>query len=90
MSRIDLERIREWANAKLSGSRESQRAGHPYMRLRENVDAILGRVDCAISQSAGAPHGTPRRKAHLRLVWSKYSGDALQLHKADSHARLPT
>jgi hypothetical protein len=89
MSRIDLERVREWVNAKLSASQESQAAGHQYMKLRATVDAILAKVDCAISQSADVPRETPRRKAHLRLVWSRCSPDTPQLHQADDRVRLP-
>jgi hypothetical protein len=90
MSRIDLERVRAWADAKLSGSRESRGAGHQYMKLRASVDAILAKADDAVSRSASVPRETPRRKAHLRLVWSRYSRDTLQLHQADDRARLPT
>jgi hypothetical protein len=73
MSRIDLERVREWANAKLSGSKASPRAEHQYLKLRETVDALLAKVDCPRCQSAIVPPETPYRKAHLRLVWSRDS-----------------
>jgi hypothetical protein len=45
MSRVDLERVREWANAKLFGGQQCQRAEHPYMKLSETVDAILAKMD---------------------------------------------
>ena len=59
MSRIDLERVREWANAKLSGGRQCQRAEHPYMKLSETVDAILAKRDCITSEPASGAHETP-------------------------------
>jgi hypothetical protein len=43
MSRPDLERVREWATAKLSGG-QTFGAGHPYLKVRESVDAILARI----------------------------------------------
>jgi hypothetical protein len=71
MSRIDLERVREWANAKLSGGRQCRRAEQQYMKLSETVDAILAKVDCVTSEPASGAHETPRQNMHLRLVWSR-------------------
>jgi hypothetical protein len=53
MSRKDLERVREWANAKLSGGQQYQRAEHPYMKLSETVDAILAKMGRITSEPAG-------------------------------------
>jgi hypothetical protein len=75
MSRIDLERIREWANAKLSAGQKRQCAEHQYWKLRETVDTILAKTNSITSQSVSLPPETPRRRAHLRLVWSKCSRD---------------
>jgi hypothetical protein len=71
MSQIDLERVREWANAKLSASQESQRAGHHYMKVRETVDAILAKISCGTFERVSVPRETPVRTAQLRLVWSR-------------------
>jgi hypothetical protein len=80
MSRADLERVREWATTKLSGGQELLGAAHKYIKLRETVDAILARMNSAMPQSDSSLRNAPRRKTHLRLVWSNDSRDALQSH----------
>jgi hypothetical protein len=55
MSRVDLECIREWATAKLSGRQELPGAGCQYERLRETLDAILTKMDSAVPQSDNSP-----------------------------------
>jgi hypothetical protein len=88
MSRVDLESIREWATAKLSGRQELQGAGSQYERLRETLDAILTKMDSAVPQSDNSPCGSPSRKAHLRLEWCK-SRDVLLHGQAARLLRLP-
>jgi hypothetical protein len=53
MSQIDLERVREWANAKLSASQESQHAGHHYMKVRETASGALNLGGCGASEHIG-------------------------------------
>jgi hypothetical protein len=50
MSRIDLERIRYWATARLSGTLETQRAVHQYVKLPEITDSILAKMDATKSK----------------------------------------
>ncbi len=71
MTRDDLERVREWANAKLATGEEPPWAWYQYMKLRETLDAILAGMDakCVVtvpedSQPAAQRPGT----GHLRLV----------------------
>jgi hypothetical protein len=68
MSQIDLERIREWADAKLSGQ---QKAGteREYLKLYETVDAILTRRASAAASLVSALRPAPKRNAHLQLIW---------------------
>lgn len=84
MSRVDLERIHEWATAKLSGRQKLNGAGCQYERLRETVDAILTKMP----QSDNSHCDSPRRKAQLRLVWCK-SRDILLQGQAASLLQLP-
>ena len=58
MSRADLDRVHEWATSKLSACREPLSAGHPYISLRESVDAVLARMNS----------GMPPWDGSLRLV----------------------
>jgi hypothetical protein len=84
MSRVDLERIHEWATATLSDSQELDGAGCQYERLRETVDAILTKMP----QSDNSHYDSPRQKAQLRLVWCK-SRDILLQGQAARLLQLP-
>jgi hypothetical protein len=72
MSRIDLERIREWADAKLSGQ---QKAGTEpeYLKLYETVDAILTRRASVTASLVSSLRPAPRRNTHLQLIWPSKS-----------------
>jgi hypothetical protein len=77
MSRIDLERIREWADAKLSG-RQKARAEREYLQLYETADAILTRRAAATASLASSLRQASRRNAHLQLIWrSRVQRDSL-------------
>jgi hypothetical protein len=76
MSRIDLERIRDWATAKLSGAQVAQRAVHQYVKLRETTDGILAKMDAAKSDIPSRATPAPAQEARLRLVWSKAHREA--------------
>jgi hypothetical protein len=66
MSRADLEQVREWAVAKLSGQQEVCGGGHQYIKLRQTVDAILGGVDSAIPHSENSSlRSASRRKMRI-------------------------
>jgi hypothetical protein len=73
MSRIDLERIRDWATAKLSSGQGPLDAGQPYMTLRESVDAILAGMNSDTPPSDRTLRHSPGRRTHLVLVWSNDS-----------------
>jgi len=75
MSRIDLEHIRDWATAKLSGAQEAQRTVHQYVSLRETTDSILAKMDAAKSDISSRATPAPLQEARLRLVWSKNHRD---------------
>jgi hypothetical protein len=70
MSQADLERIREWAAAKLSAGRQPNNIHDSYVKLRETVNAILGKKtvpsDLRTSRAVNLP-GAARPK----LVRSK-------------------
>jgi hypothetical protein len=73
MSRVDLERIHQWATAKLSAGQALGRAEHQYLVLCDTVEGMLTKMNSGAAQLDNSPTETPRRKAHLRLVWAKYS-----------------
>jgi hypothetical protein len=73
MSRIDLERVRDWATAKLSSGNGPLDAGHPYITLRESVDAILAGMNPGKPPSDDILRDAPGRRTHLVLAWSNDS-----------------
>jgi hypothetical protein len=74
--REELERIREWADAKIQGGSEPPWAWYQYMKLIETIDAILAgaatTVTLADSQQAGEQEET-----HLQLVDGTYPQDSV-------------
>jgi hypothetical protein len=76
MSRTDLERIREWATAKLSAGREPPEACQPFVRVRDSVDAILARMNLGASPSEAPLRSRPSRNTHLVLAWTNNLQDA--------------
>jgi predicted ATPase len=71
MSRLDLERIRDWAIAKLSREKELRRTVHEYTKVRETAESILAAMDVAKSKAALSPTPNSAQTARLRLVWSR-------------------
>jgi hypothetical protein len=72
MSRIDLERIKKWAMAKIAGGQERKISVRQYAQLRQAVDGILEELDAATQQdSLKRPGGQSAN--HLQLVWSNQS-----------------
>jgi hypothetical protein len=78
MSRIDLERVRDWATAKLSSGQGPLDSGHPYITLRESVDAILAGMNSGTPPSDGTARDAPGRRTHLVLA---RSNDSLAINR---------
>jgi hypothetical protein len=53
MSRSDLEYVRNWAIAKLSGCQDSVYAGSEYKELRESVEFVLAKIDSSMPPLEG-------------------------------------
>jgi hypothetical protein len=75
MSRADLERVREWATAKLSSDQEPIADGHLYIMVRKSVDAILDRMNSGRPLLVGSLREAPDQKTYLALAWSNDSRD---------------
>lgn len=80
--REELERIREWADAKIQGGEEPPWAWYQYMKLRETLDAILGGMAAVVTPTESSLQSAPRQGGHLRLVASTYPQDTAQPHHA--------
>jgi hypothetical protein len=87
--RHELERIREWANAKIQGGNEPPWAWYQYMKLRETVDAILDGMDATVTQ----PHSLGsegRSDKHLRLAADNSRPNNARRRPGTVPVRLPT
>jgi hypothetical protein len=67
MGQDELERVREWAIAKINGGTEPPWSWYQLMKLREAIDAILAGM--AVTQPMEDSRGSaPQRGGGLRLV----------------------
>ncbi len=87
--REELERTREWADAKIASGQEPPWAWYQYMKLRETLDAILAGMD-AVSPMERSPQSPPHPETHLRLVEATDPQDTARRHPVGLPARLPT
>jgi hypothetical protein len=46
MTKEELQRLRNWAEAKIAAGQEPPWAWYQFMKLREAVDAIIGEMEC--------------------------------------------
>jgi hypothetical protein len=71
MTREELQKVRDWADAKIATGEEPPWAWFQYMKLRENLDAILSGMDatCIVTVPEDSPQEAQRPgSGHLRLV----------------------
>jgi hypothetical protein len=87
--RTELEKIREWADSKISSGSEPPWAWYQYMKLKETVDAILGGMD-TVTATASLQQCGHNQGVALRLVGSKNPRDNTPHHPAETPVRLPT
>jgi hypothetical protein len=66
--RADLERVRQWADAKLATGEEPPWAWYQYMKLRETLDAILAGFDAVMPLPEDSPQPAERSASGPRLV----------------------
>jgi hypothetical protein len=77
MNRDELQRVREWADQKMTMGAEPPWRWHQYMKLREAADAILLGI-------VGSREGEQRRGiGHLRLVDNSLPNSAQPDPEAD-------
>lgn len=91
MTRQDLERFREWAQAKIAGGQEPPWAWYQYMKLRETLDAILdgmSGVGVAVATEDSPRSETPS-DGGLRLVAENNSQDIARRRQDAQRPRLP-
>jgi hypothetical protein len=86
--RDELERIREWASAKIQGGSEPPWAWYQYMKLVETVDALLRAMDATIPMGS-SPQSELHSETHLRLVDSTFQPNTAQPRLVRLPVQLP-
>lgn len=89
MTKEELERVREWALAKLSAGQEPPWAWYQFMKLRETLDAILLGMDAVTQQTESSQPAAARPGTHLRLVAATCSPDSAPQPPSDLKVQLP-
>lgn len=85
--RDELQKVRDWANEKISGGQEPPWAWYQYMKLVETVDAILHGM--AATTTASSQQSEEHLGAHLRLVGSTCPQDSAQPHHVGLPIQMP-
>lgn len=89
MKREDLQRVRDWADAKIATGEEPPWAWFQYMKLRETLDAILAGMAATTLQTASSPVSEPRPGTGPRLVASNSPQDIARSRQAGTPVQLP-
>jgi hypothetical protein len=88
MGRAELERVRDWAVAKITTGEEPPWAWYQYMKLREALDAILGGMD-ATQSTVDSQGSAIRRGGGLRLVGAVDPRETARSHSDVQAISLP-
>src|SRR5271170_2199068 len=83
MNRDDLERVRQWADEKLTTEGEPPWSWYRYMQLKDAIGALIQGMDVTQPMEV-SPQSAARSGASLRLVAS-----VRQLEKVQSHPDRP-
>ena len=85
--RAELEKILDWANAKIACGQEPPWAWYQYMKLRETLEAILAGMSSVTTESS--PRSAAHPETHLRLVATTDRQDDAPRPAAPRPTRLP-
>jgi hypothetical protein len=85
--KIELQRIRKWAQDKIDAGSEPPWAWYQYMKLIESIDAILDGMSATITENSQRLALRPGKL--LRLVDAKSPQDTSQRHPSGSKIRMP-
>lgn len=87
--RAELERVREWTDAKLATGEEPPWAWYQYMKLRETLDAILAGMDATMPLPEDSPVLPEPAGSGLRLVATNDRPETAQRRQAGPPVQLP-
>ena len=69
----ELQKIRDWADAKIKTGKEPPWAWYQYMKLIETADALLAGMECVTTENSQQSEQHPAK--HLRLADSSDQRD---------------
>ncbi len=90
MTRQELQRLRAWADEKITANQEPQWAWYQLMKLREALDAVIGQMEAesiAIEMAASLPAAADTDRGP-RLVVSNSPSDGAPAHSVDGLGHL--
>lgn len=88
MTRDELQRVRDWADGKISTGVEPPWAWFQYMKLREVLDQIL--IGMAATRTESLPRSEPHSETGPRLAVSNTQPSSAQPHQQVVVTQLPT
>jgi hypothetical protein len=86
--REELERIRDWADAKIQGGSEPPWAWYQYMKLIETIDAIVVGMDATVTMES-SQQSASQPDVHLRLVDSTCQQDSARPRHVGLPVQMP-
>lgn len=86
----DLQRIQEWAEAKIAQGNEPPWAWYQYMKLIETIRSLRNGIAAVTTQTENSPQSAEHPGAHLRLVDSTDRQDNARHRPVGLPVQLPT
>lgn len=85
--KIELQRVRTWAQDKIDAGSEPPWAWYQYMKLIESIDAILDGMSVITTENS--QRLASRQGKLLQLVDARSPQDTSQRHPSGSKIRMP-
>jgi hypothetical protein len=88
MTQEELQRLRNWAHAKIEANQDLMWVWYQYMKLREALDAIIAGMECVAIQTESSPLSWEHPESGPKLVVSNAWPDARPNH-SKANGSLP-
>lgn len=89
MTESELQGVLDWTKEKLATGEEPPWAWFQYMKLQENLEAIINSINSSKLQMASSQQSEKPLEKHLQLVDSTYQQDISQHRPSDEMVQLP-
>jgi len=90
MTHQELQRIRDWADAKITTGNEPPWSWFLYMKLREDLDQVIASIAVSVIKTESSPQSELHSGNGPRLVVSNVRQDGAQPHQQVVETLLPT